>query len=91
MNKENEQNLFNPIKMNGLELRNRIVMAPMTRSRALSNIPTELLPFGSTFISNPDLPFKLKNNLQLTKADPSTFYTADEKGYTDYPSTETNV
>lgn len=33
---------------------------------------------------NPNLPYKLENNLELTPADPSTFYMPDEKGYTDY-------
>ncbi len=35
--------LFTPIHIGNLELRNRIVMAPMTRSRATGNIPNELM------------------------------------------------
>jgi len=36
--------LFSPVKLGALELRNRIVMAPMTRSRADTNsVPTEMM------------------------------------------------
>ncbi|OQE35200.1 hypothetical protein PENCOP_c014G07969 [Penicillium coprophilum] len=44
--------------------------------------------FGRYFISNPDLPHRLKEGLPLAPYDRTTFYGADpaEKGYTDYPS-----
>ena len=35
--------LFNPYKVGSTELNNRIVMAPMTRCRAIGNIPNELM------------------------------------------------
>jgi len=35
--------LFTPIKVGSLEFRNRMVMAPMTRCRAIRNIPNELM------------------------------------------------
>jgi N-ethylmaleimide reductase len=35
--------LFSPYHLSGLELSNRIVMAPMTRSRALGNVPNSLI------------------------------------------------
>jgi len=35
--------LFSPCSLGPLELANRIVMAPMTRSRALGNLPNELM------------------------------------------------
>ncbi len=38
-----ENKIFTPIKIGAIELRNRIVMAPMTRCRALKNIPNELM------------------------------------------------
>lgn len=44
----------------------------------------DLIAFGRAFISNPNLVEKLKAGVELTPADPETFYTADEKGYTDY-------
>lgn len=46
----------------------------------------DLIVFGRPFINNPDLVERFKNNWPLSqdlKAD--LFYTADEKGYTDYP------
>ena len=35
--------LFTPVKLGCIELENRIVMAPMTRSRAIGNVPNELM------------------------------------------------
>ncbi|KAL4959703.1 alkene reductase [Aspergillus stella-maris] len=46
----------------------------------------DAIAFGRLFISNPDLPKRLKEGLPLTKYDRETFYGANppEKGYTDY-------
>lgn len=44
----------------------------------------DLVAFGRPFISNPDLVEKLKNLEPLKTPDHNTFYTSDEKGYTDY-------
>ncbi|KAL4938713.1 hypothetical protein BDV06DRAFT_231564 [Aspergillus oleicola] len=42
--------------------------------------------FGRHFISNPDLVFRLKENVALAKYDRETFYVANEvRGYVDYP------
>jgi N-ethylmaleimide reductase len=35
--------LLSPYKLGNIDLKNRIVMAPMTRSRAISNIPNDLM------------------------------------------------
>ncbi len=35
--------LLSPYKLGSIDLKNRIVMAPMTRSRAINNIPNELM------------------------------------------------
>jgi hypothetical protein len=44
------------------------------------------LVFGRYYISNPDLPFRLKNDVELTKSNRTTFYKAQStEGYTDYP------
>ncbi|KAJ6113666.1 hypothetical protein N7523_006983 [Penicillium sp. IBT 18751x] len=47
----------------------------------------DAIVFGRYFISNPDLPRRLKEGLPLTPYDRSTFYGAEppQKGYTDYP------
>lgn len=42
--------------------------------------------FGRYFIPNPDLPFRVKNGIELTPYDRSKFYNPKkEQGYTDYP------
>lgn len=43
MKHENISKLFAPIELNNMSLNNRIVMAPMTRSRAIGNIPNSLI------------------------------------------------
>ena len=48
----------------------------------------DLVAFGRPFIANPDLVEKLQQGDELLQPDGNTFYTADEKGYTDYPVTE---
>jgi N-ethylmaleimide reductase len=42
--------------------------------------------FGVQFIANPDLPERFAKNAPLNAPDPSTFYPAGPKGYTDYPT-----
>jgi len=45
-----------------------------------------LIAFGRTFINNPDLVERLANNWPLSKElNMALFYSADDKGYTDYP------
>jgi N-ethylmaleimide reductase len=39
----NQNKLFSPYKLGNMELKNRIVMAPMTRSRAIGNIPNDIM------------------------------------------------
>jgi len=38
-----EYKLFEPTKLGNLELKNKIVMSPMTRSRAIGNVPNDLM------------------------------------------------
>jgi NADPH2 dehydrogenase len=48
-----------------------------------------LIGFGRLWISTPDLPYRIKNGIPLTRYDRDTFYLAmSEKGYTDYPFSE---
>jgi N-ethylmaleimide reductase len=47
----------------------------------------DLIAFGRPFINNPDLVARFKNGWPLSQdLNGDLFYTADEKGYTDYPS-----
>jgi N-ethylmaleimide reductase len=39
----NKYKLFTPIKLGSIELKNRVIMAPMTRCRAIGNVPNELM------------------------------------------------
>jgi len=60
-----------------------------TREMAMEKLAkdeADLISFGSPFISNPDLPCRLKNQLPLAEANTELFYTAGEEGYVDYPS-----
>jgi len=45
----------------------------------------DAVAFGVKFLSNPDLPERFRKNAALNDPDPSTFYGAGPKGYTDYP------
>jgi N-ethylmaleimide reductase len=45
----------------------------------------DLAAFATSFLANPDLPRKLEEGLALNPPDQGTFYSADAKGYTDYP------
>lgn len=48
----------------------------------------DLVAFGRHFISNPDLPERIRQGLPLTRYDRSTFYGGDAGGYTDYPAAQ---
>jgi N-ethylmaleimide reductase len=50
----------------------------------LQSKAADLISYGMPFISNPQLPLKLKEGAPLVPADINTFYTPGEKGYTDY-------
>jgi N-ethylmaleimide reductase len=39
----NTNKLFSPVKVGSIDLKNHIVMAPMTRCRAIGNVPNELM------------------------------------------------
>ncbi|KAK1234324.1 hypothetical protein PQX77_002463 [Marasmius sp. AFHP31] len=53
----------------------------------------DLVAYGRWFISNPDLPYRLKHNIPLTPYERSTFYlfgSIEPTGYTDYPFADRN-
>lgn len=53
---------------------------------AVADGRADLVSFGKLFISNPDLPERLRRGSALNEADKATFYGGGEKGYTDYPA-----
>ncbi|KAI9303834.1 hypothetical protein BJ944DRAFT_231820 [Cunninghamella echinulata] len=53
--------------------------------------PNTLYSFGRSFIANPDLVERIRNQWPLNKYDRATFYSSEEpKGYIDYPFYETS-
>jgi N-ethylmaleimide reductase len=46
----------------------------------------DAIAFGRTFISNPDLPARIRHGVPLTPYNRATFYGGGEIGYTDYPN-----
>jgi N-ethylmaleimide reductase len=52
---------------------------------AISDNLADAVAYGVLYIANPDLPERFKVDAALNEADLDTFYTQDEKGYTDYP------
>jgi len=61
---------------------------PASAEAAVTFGDADLVAFGRHFISNPDLPERLRQGLPLTRYDRSTFYGGDARGYTDYPVAE---
>ncbi|WP_286865355.1 MULTISPECIES: hypothetical protein [Pantoea] len=54
--------------------------------QALNEGEADAISFGRDFISNPDLPKVFRQGKTPVKSDVSTWYSAGEKGYTDYPA-----
>ncbi len=54
-------------------------------NKAIEDGRADLISFGVLFLANPDLPERFRMDAPLNQADVSTFYTGEEKGYTDYP------
>lgn len=59
---------------------------PDTAATAVEQGDADAIAFGRYFISNPDLPRRVREDLSLAPYDRDTFYTFDAKGYTDYPA-----
>jgi N-ethylmaleimide reductase len=52
---------------------------------AIAQGHADAIAFGRIFISNPDLPRRLRHGFPLTAYNRATFYGGEETGYTDYP------
>lgn len=52
---------------------------------AIAHGHADAVAFGRIFISNPDLPRRLRHGFPLTPYNRATFYGGEEAGYTDYP------
>ncbi|MDI1442517.1 alkene reductase [Polyangium sp. 6x1] len=53
---------------------------------ALSRDEADLVAYGVPFLANPDLPERFRREAPLNPPDVATFFTGEEKGYTDYPA-----
>jgi len=82
-----------PVQLKGI-MRTRfkrtvILSGGYDRDRAEADVQmqlADLIAFGRPFINNPDLVKRMKNHWPLSQdLNPETFYSASEKGYTDYP------
>ena len=58
---------------------------PDTAEAVVTKGDADLVAFGRYFVSNPDLPVRIKQRLPLSDYDRNTFYTFDARGYIDYP------
>jgi N-ethylmaleimide reductase len=56
-----------------------------TGNAILNNGKADLVSFGKPFIANPDLVERFIDQIPLSESDPDTYYSGEEKGYTDYP------
>jgi N-ethylmaleimide reductase len=59
---------------------------PETAEDAVEKGVLDAVAFGRHFISNPDLPRRIREGLPLAEYDRDTFYTFDPEGYNDYPT-----
>lgn len=57
-----------------------------TGNAAIESGLADFVVFGKLFTSNPDLPARFANDAVLVTPDPSTFYSAGARGYTDFAS-----
>jgi N-ethylmaleimide reductase len=55
-----------------------------TAEAAIADGHADAIAFGRIFISNPDLPRRLREGFPLTPYNRATFYGGEETGYTDY-------
>jgi N-ethylmaleimide reductase len=53
---------------------------------AIANEKADLVSFGKSYISNPDLVERFREGIALAPLDPATLYGGGAKGYTDYPA-----
>lgn len=62
--------------------------SPELAESVVSSGTADLVAFGRSFISNPDLVTRLRHKAPLAKANRATFYGGGAEGYTDYPTLE---
>jgi N-ethylmaleimide reductase len=58
---------------------------PETAEWAIESGVADAVAVGRHFVSNPDLPLRIREGVALTPYDRDTFYTFEDVGYNDYP------
>ena len=53
-------------------------------NKVIENNLADAVAYAALFLANPDLPERFKKDAELNEPDTDTYYTQDEKGYTDY-------
>jgi N-ethylmaleimide reductase len=61
---------------------------PDTAAAIVAAGDADLVAFGRYFVSNPDLPERLRMGAPLSTYDRSTFYGGNARGHTDYPAVD---
>jgi N-ethylmaleimide reductase len=59
-----------------------------TAEAALARGDADAVSFGSAFLANPDLPWRLAIGAPLNAPDAATFCGGSDRGYIDYPALE---
>lgn len=75
-------------RFNGLYMAN-MGYNKMSAEAAIQQGHADMVAFGQLYIANPDLPERFAQDAELNEPDQTTFYGGDAKGYTDYPTLET--
>lgn len=63
---------------------------PDSAAEAVLQESVDAVVFGRHFVSNPDLPERIRDGLELTPYHRPTFYSGGASGYTDYPYAQTS-
>lgn len=61
-------------------------MSPAAAASCIEMGVADLVSFGRLFISNPDLPIRIREDAPYADPDPLTYYGGGRRGYTDYPA-----
>ncbi|MGI5156153.1 alkene reductase [Microbispora sp. CA-102843] len=70
---------------NALVVNDPAAADPTAATERLLDWGADLVALGRAFLSNPDLPLRLRVGAPLNEADLSTAFGGDHRGYTDYP------
>jgi N-ethylmaleimide reductase len=96
---ENEQHIYSETPTMQIPAPHRVLKSNYEGGQIIANLPSvreaygafindevDMISFGKYWISNPDLAERLSGHIGLTDPNEKTYYTQDEKGFTDYPT-----